>query len=100
MKFSNQILTHDQLSAKLEDDHLKRTTKINRIEGLAKGMLENFVDNATRIVARLQESMVYIDCILHDLVDWSIYFDVEAIELCSMKWREVNERMELWNIFF
>ena len=100
MEIENQILTRDQLDAKLEDDHLKRMIEISRLEGVAGGMLENFVVNPTRAVARLWEFMVYIEYMLHGSVDWSIDFKVEAKGLCSLIWKEVHNKMEQLNQFF
>ena len=34
VEIGNQILTSDQISAKLEDDHLKRAIEISRIKGV------------------------------------------------------------------
>ena len=50
----NQILTRDQVNAKLEDDHLKRMVYINIIEGMDKCMLDNFMVNTTKTTSRLQ----------------------------------------------
>ena len=33
-------------------------------------------------------------------MEWSIEVEVELEGLCSMKWKEVHDRMELWNHFF
>lgn len=48
IEIENQILTHNLISAKLEDDHLKRMVERSRIKGVIEGMLENFLVNPTR----------------------------------------------------
>ena len=88
------MLTHDQINAKLEDDHSKRMVEINQLEGLVDGILNNFVVYPTRATAILGESIVYINYRLHQLVDWSLNFEVETKGLFSLKWKEVHDRME------
>ena len=72
----------------------------NLLEGMDAGILDNFFVNPTRATIRLRESMVYIYYRLYHLVDWSFNFEVEADGLCSLKWKEVHDRMEPLDEFF
>ena len=56
----NRLITHDQLNAKLKDYHWKRTTKLNNLEWMIHGMLEQFLVDPIMDTTRLQESMVYM----------------------------------------
>ena len=94
------MLTSDNMNVKLEDGHLKRPIEINQLEGVANGLLNNFVVNLTRSIARFKDSMVYINYRLHQLVDWSLDFEVGAKVLCSLQWKEVHDRMHQWDQFF
>lgn len=49
----NQILSHDQLKAKLKHGHLKRMVELSKLEELVDVMLEKFVVNPTKATTRL-----------------------------------------------
>lgn len=56
----NQLLSHDQLQAKLKDHHMKRTIELRRLEELVDGMLENFVVYPTKATSKLWEFVKFL----------------------------------------
>ena len=73
---SNQILSQDQIKAKLQDDHHKRMVELRRLKGMFKGVIESFVSIPTSVAARLWESMVYLHYILQQSLYWNLCFEV------------------------
>lgn len=67
---------------------------IIQIEGVTNCVLESIVGNPIIYATRLKESMVYIYYRLHQSVDWSLDYEVEAEGLCSLKWKEMHDKME------
>lgn len=71
--------------------------EIDQQEGRAEDSLELFVVNPTKVVARLKESMFYIDYRLRKLEDWSMDLEIEAKGLCSMKCKKNYDNMNQWD---
>lgn len=74
--------------------HMKRMIEIKKLEKMVDDAIIVFVVNPIKVIARLHESMFYLDYTMRQTIDMSMDLEVKHEGLCLMRCTKISDQMK------